>query len=48
MDGLITMQAGPIRHTIVPGDVSDREFIVHETAFATAESGSDGPSIQAI
>ncbi len=48
MDGLITMQCGPIRHTITAAPAEARSFIVHETAFTTEEVGADGPSIQAI
>lgn len=48
MDGLILMQCGPVRHVIDLADRSERELIVHETCFATEESGADGPSIQAI
>nr|WP_062460767.1 DEAD/DEAH box helicase [Demequina soli] len=48
MDGLITMQVGPIRHTIAAAPTSARLLVVHETAFSTEESGADGPSIQAI
>lgn len=48
MDGLITMQAGPIRHRIVPREAQERRFLVHETAFTTAEPGEGGPSMQAI
>ena len=48
MDGLITMQCGPIRHSIAPTPASARSFLVHETVFTTEESGADGPSIQAI
>ena len=48
MDDIITMQCGPIRHTMTGADTAGRELIVHETQFATDESGADGPSIQAI
>ncbi|HEY5880189.1 MAG TPA: DEAD/DEAH box helicase [Nakamurella sp.] len=48
MDGLITMQCGPIRHTIKDIERPDRSLIVHETSFTTEEPGIDGPSIQAI
>jgi superfamily II DNA or RNA helicase len=48
MDGLITMQCGPIRHTIKDVERADRSLIVHETSFTTEEPGIDGPSIQAI
>ncbi len=48
MDGLITMQCGPIRHNISAAPARARSFLVHEAAFTTEESGADGPSIQAI
>ncbi len=48
MDGLITMQCGPIRHTIADHERSARGLVVHETSFTTEEPGTDGPSIQAI
>lgn len=48
MDGLITMQCGPIRHVIDVGTPAERRVVVHETAFTTDETGADGPSIQAI
>ncbi|MHA3724413.1 TOTE conflict system archaeo-eukaryotic primase domain-containing protein [Leucobacter sp. HY1910] len=48
MDGLITMQCGPIRHTMMQETVVKRELRIHDTQFATDETGSDGPSIQAI
>lgn len=48
MDGLITMQCGPIRHVIDPAAPGERRIVVHETAFTTEETGADGPSIQAI
>lgn len=48
MDGLITMQCGPIRHTMSTENSADRLLRVHETKFTTEELGTDGPSIQAI
>jgi len=48
MDGLITMQCGPVRHTMTQEHEVVRELRTHETQFTSAESGSDGPSIQAI
>jgi superfamily II DNA or RNA helicase len=48
MDDIITMQCGPIRHTMASADTAVRELIVHETQFTTDEWGADGPSIQAI
>lgn len=48
MDGLITMQLGPIRHVIEAGAAAPRELVIHDTSFSTAEPGSDGPSMQAI
>ncbi len=45
MDGLITMQCGPIRHTIAASTATDRSLIVHDTAFETEETGME---IQAI
>ena len=48
MDGLITMQCGPIRHTIADHERSERGLVIHETSFTTEEPGTDGPSIQAI
>ncbi|MDR0626949.1 MAG: hypothetical protein LBG11_06780, partial [Bifidobacteriaceae bacterium] len=48
LDGLITMQCGPIRHRIDRTDQSPRRLTVHDTDFTTAEEGRDGPSIQAI
>jgi len=48
MDDIITMQCGPIRHTIVSTDESDRQLVIHDTEFVTDEWGTDGPSIQAM
>lgn len=48
MNGLITMQCGPIRHVVDTTDRAAREMLVHETTFRTEEPGIDGPSIQAI
>ncbi|CAN5329073.1 hypothetical protein BH09ACT6_BH09ACT6_03980 [soil metagenome] len=48
MNGLITMQCGPIRHTTSSVNETERQLVVHETNFTTGESGTDGPSIQAI
>lgn len=48
MDGLITMQCGPIRHTMSMESSADRVLRVHESMFTTEELGTDGPSIQAI
>ena len=48
MNGLITMQCGPIRHVVDTADHAAREMVVHETTFRTEESGIDGPSVQAI
>lgn len=48
MDGLITMQCGPIRHTMPSESNVDRVLKVHATEFTTDELGADGPSIQAI
>ena len=48
MDGLITMQCGPVRHTMTDVARPERQLVVHETAFTTDEPGTDGPSIQAI
>jgi superfamily II DNA or RNA helicase len=48
MNGLITMQCGPIRHVVDAIDRAAREMLVHETTFRTEEPGIDGPSIQAI
>ena len=48
MDGLITMQCGPIRHTMAQETAVTRELRTHETQFSTEEHGNDGPSIQAI
>lgn len=45
MDGLITMECGPIRHTIAASSTTDRHLIVHNTAFETDEPGTE---IQAI
>jgi len=45
---IITMQCGPVRHTIFRDDESDRELVVHDTEFTTEEWGADGPSIQAM
>ncbi|WP_158251125.1 DEAD/DEAH box helicase [Cryobacterium sp. Y11] len=46
MDDIITMQCGPIRHTIDDSEPFAKELIVHETAFEAAKSSSD--EIQAI
>jgi superfamily II DNA or RNA helicase len=48
MDDIITMQCGPVRHTMASDSGSDRQLVIHETEFTTDEWGSDGPSIQAI
>ncbi len=48
MDGLITMQCGPVRHEIAARPGGERRLVVHPTAFTTKETGADGPSIQAI
>lgn len=48
MDGIITMQCGPIRQQIHRTENVRRELITHETDFTTEEPGTDGPSIQAI
>lgn len=48
MDGLITMQCGPIRHTMSSESNIDRVLKIHSTEFTTDEPGTDGPSIQAI
>ena len=48
MDGLITMQCGPIRHEMKPAVSVNRTVMVHESRFTTEESGANGPSIQAI
>ena len=48
MNGLITMQCGPVRHVLDSQERAERKLIVHETTFRTDEPGTDGPSIQAI
>lgn len=48
MDELISMQLGPVRHTIDRADTGTRELIVHSTQFSTEEPGTDGASIQAM
>lgn len=48
MNGLITMQCGPISHTIADIERPERGVVVHDTGFTTDEPGTDGPSIQAI
>lgn len=48
MDGLITMQCGPVRHTIAGAPDAERQLVVHDTLFTTDETGADGPSIQEI
>lgn len=48
MDGLITMQCGPIRYEMEARVDEDRRLVVHQTSFTTDEPGTDGPSIQAI
>ncbi|XPP27753.1 MAG: TOTE conflict system archaeo-eukaryotic primase domain-containing protein [Leucobacter sp.] len=48
MDGLITLQCGPIRHTMAFESNVDRVLRIHATEFTTEEPGTDGPSIQAI
>jgi superfamily II DNA or RNA helicase len=49
MDGLITMQCGPIRFNGL-ADLGDpvHSLVVHETSFSSHEPGDDGPSMQAI
>lgn len=48
MDGLITMQCGPVRHEMKQETIGERQLVVHQTDFTTEEPGTDGPSIQAI
>jgi superfamily II DNA or RNA helicase len=48
LDGLITFACGPVRHSIEPAPTVPQRLIVHTTAFTTQETGTDGPSIQAI
>lgn len=48
MDGLITMQCGPIRHTMETESTRARQLHIHKTEFTTLETRTDGPSIQAI
>ena len=48
MDDIITMQCGPVRHTMEDATPFDKELVVHETGFQSDELGADGPSIQAI
>lgn len=48
MDGLITMQCGPIRHVVDAGSPTPRRLVVHVTDFTTDEPGTDGPSMQMI
>ncbi|WP_166671178.1 DEAD/DEAH box helicase [Cryobacterium psychrophilum] len=48
MDDIITMQCGPIRHTIDDPALFERELVVHETAFRTSEQDANSPEIQAI
>lgn len=47
MDELITMQCGPVRHTMVAPHEA-RRLHVHTTSFVTREDGRSGASIQAI
>ena len=48
MDPIITMQCGPIRHTINAEVTFAQLLLVHPTGFATEEIGNDGASFQAI
>src|SRR5699024_11045162 len=48
MDGLITMQCGPVRHAMSDHSPVAKRLAVHETVFTTDEPGDDGASIQAI
>lgn len=48
MDDIITMQCGPVRHTINDSALFAKELVVHESTFQTTEDGANGPSIQAI
>lgn len=48
MNGLITMQCGPIRHEIPDTSAVSRYLVVHRTEFSTDEPVHDGTSIQAI
>lgn len=48
MNDLITMQCGPVRHTIGQRPAGARRLLVHSTQFQTDEPGTDGPSIQSI
>lgn len=48
LDGLITFACGPVRHSIEPAPTVPQHLVTHATGFTTQESGTDGPSIQAI
>ena len=48
MDPLIMMHCGPVRHEMEDTSTFARHLIIHPTVFATAETGSDGASMQAI
>jgi len=48
LDGLITFACGPVRHNIESAPTVPQFLIAHTTGFATEETGTDGPSIQAI
>jgi superfamily II DNA or RNA helicase len=48
MDDIITMQCGPIRHTIDDPALFKRELVVHETTFRSSEADANTPEIQAV
>ena len=48
MDDIITMQCGPVRHTMTDSQQFGKELVVHASGFQSEETGADGPSMQAI
>ena len=46
LDGLITMQCGPIRHEIEQAVHGTRRLIVHDTVFTTGSDGRAWPGRQ--
>lgn len=48
MDDIITMQCGPIRHTIEDTPLFEQELVVHKTTFRTSAADANSTEIQAV
>ncbi|WP_256041545.1 DEAD/DEAH box helicase [Cryobacterium sp. SO1] len=48
MDDIITMQCGPIRHTIDDSAVFEQELVVHKTTFRSSAADAPSTEIQAV